>query len=117
MLPCEKGLPNEPTGQTRGHPRVERSTAPPEPKLRRHQARTHASKSSLISVLRQVWEAADYPWSVRLKALPPHWWPWIRQRFPLTSEVERQLLAISPRQIDRRLARTFAAATQNRKLR
>jgi hypothetical protein len=55
-------------------------------------------------VLLAVWEAAGYPWSVRLKALLPLWLPWARKRFALTPELEAQVLAISPRQIDRRLA-------------
>src|SRR5581483_12420302 len=33
----------------------------------------------VISILKAVWEAADYPWSVRLKALLPVWMPWIRR--------------------------------------
>jgi hypothetical protein len=53
--------------------------------------------------VRAVWEAANYPWSTRLKALLPLWLPWIRERFPLTRAQEKQLLAISARQIDRRL--------------
>ena len=57
----------------------------------------------VISVLQEVWEAAGYPWSVRLKAMLPLWLPWIRKRFSLPAEVERQLLCISARQIDRRL--------------
>jgi hypothetical protein len=58
----------------------------------------------LLSVLTSVWEAAGYPWSVRLKALLPAWMPWIRKRFKLSPEIEKQLLSISPRQMDRRLA-------------
>lgn len=61
-------------------------------------------RSTLISILKAVWEAADYPWSVRLKALLPQWMPWIRRRFRLTAEQERQLLEISARTIDYRLA-------------
>ena len=57
----------------------------------------------VIEVLARVWEAAGYPWSVRLKALLPLWLPWLRQRRAVSAETERQLLAISPRQIDRRL--------------
>lgn len=57
----------------------------------------------VISVLKAVWEAADYPWSVRLKALLPEWMPRIRQRFRITAVEERQLLRISPRSIDYRL--------------
>ena len=59
---------------------------------------------ALMRILKAVWEAADYPWSVRLKALLPEWMPWIGRRFRLTAELERQLLAISPRSIDYRLA-------------
>src|SRR5438093_11984159 len=57
----------------------------------------------VIQALVQVWEAAGYPWSVRLKALLPLWLPWLRRRLALSADTERQLLAISPRQIDRRL--------------
>ncbi len=57
----------------------------------------------VISILQAVWEAADYPWSARLKALLPEWLPWIRRHFRLTPELERQLLAISARSIDYRL--------------
>ena len=56
-----------------------------------------------LSILTEVWEAAGYPWSVRLKALLPKWLPWIRKRFRMSSEIERQLLRISARQMDRRL--------------
>jgi transposase InsO family protein len=66
----------------------------------------------VLAVLTAVWEAAGYPWSVRLKALLPGWMPWIRKRFRLRPEVEKQLLQISPRQIDRRLK---AAKTQRRR--
>ena len=55
------------------------------------------------AVLTAVWEAAGYPWSVRLKALLPQWLPWIRKRFRLRPEIEQQLLRISARQMDRRL--------------
>jgi hypothetical protein len=58
----------------------------------------------VLSILQAVWEAADYPWSVRLKALLPGWMPWIRRRFRLSAELERQLLSISPRSMDYRLA-------------
>jgi hypothetical protein len=58
---------------------------------------------SVIQALSLVWEAAGYPWSVRLKALLPLWLPWLEQRTTLTRELKRQLLTISPRQIDRRL--------------
>src|SRR6266852_2179931 len=56
-----------------------------------------------LSILAEVWEAAAYPWSVRLKALLPKWLPWIRKRFRMSGEIQRQLLRISARQMDRRL--------------
>ncbi len=58
---------------------------------------------AVIQALAQVWEAAGYPWSVRLKAMLPLWLPWLRQRGALTPELERQLRGISARPIDRRL--------------
>ena len=58
---------------------------------------------AVISILTGVWEAAGYPWSVRLKALLPSWMPWIRKRYRLSAESEKQLLAMSSRQMDRRL--------------
>jgi hypothetical protein len=57
----------------------------------------------VLSVLAAIWEAAGYPWSVRLKALLPNWMSWIRKRYRMTPAMEKQLLGISARQIDRRL--------------
>jgi len=71
------------------------------PKERRRRPVRYSAQA--VSILTQVWEAAGYPWSVRLKALVPLWLPWMRQRFALTPPLEQQLLTISPRQIDRRL--------------
>src|SRR5712692_1367873 len=69
----------------------------------RHQPRGTTYNAKVVGVLKAVWEAASYPWSVRLKALLPLWLVWIRLRYALTLEQERQLLGISARQIDRRL--------------
>ena len=55
---------------------------------------------AVLRILTEVWKAAGYPWSVRLKALLP----WIRQRYPISEQTERQLLQLSARQMDRRLA-------------
>lgn len=76
---------------------------PVKPKARRRPARSQTYGSGMLSILRQVWEAADCPWSVRLKALLPAGLPWIRRHFALTPDLEWQLLHISARQIDRRL--------------
>ena len=36
--------------------------------------------AAAIEALRAIWEAAGYPWSLRLKALLPLWMPWVRTR-------------------------------------
>jgi hypothetical protein len=59
------------------------------PRQRRRRGRTYGAV--LMAVVKAVWEAADYPWSARLKALLPDWLPWIRQRFRLSAEQEGQL--------------------------
>ena len=33
-----------------------------------------------------MWEAAGYPWSVRLKAILPTWMRWIRKRIGIVPE-------------------------------
>jgi transposase InsO family protein len=68
-----------------------------------HPKRRPTYGGAVVSVVKAIWKAAGYPWSVRLKALIPLWMPWVRKRYRLSAAMERQLLAISPRQIDRRL--------------
>ena len=58
----------------------------------------------VVRALRAVWEAAGYPWSLRLKALLPLWLPWARRRLALSPATETKLRAISARQMDRVLA-------------
>ena len=77
---------------------------PSGPPLRRHRRRPTRYSAQALAILTQVWEAAGYPWSVRLKALLPLWLPWLRTRGTLTPAVERQVCSISARQLDRRLA-------------
>ncbi len=74
----------------------------PRPRARAKRGLTYSVQT--LSLLTAVWEAAGYPWSVRLKALLPLWMPWIKKHFGVTPEIEQQLCRISPRQIDRRLA-------------
>lgn len=74
--------------------------APPE---RGRRERRPRYGGPVVSVLVAIWEAAGYPWSVRLKALLPSWMPWIGKRYRITPAMEKQLLGISARQIDRRL--------------
>ncbi len=71
------------------------------PPPRRRRGPTYGTR--VIQVLAAIWTAAGYPWSVRLKALLPLWLPWARPRFRLTPPLEEHLLALSPRQMDRRL--------------
>jgi hypothetical protein len=70
---------------------------------RRPRGRRPRYGQQVLSILAAIWEAAGYPWSVRLKALLPNWMPWIRKRYRMTPQREKQLLGISARQIDRRL--------------
>ena len=60
-------------------------------------------RGKLIGLLSAVWEAAGYPWSVRLKAVLPLWMPWIRKRFCPDAGTEEKLLKISPATMDRHL--------------
>jgi len=70
---------------------------------RRRRSPTYSQEA--MKGLEAIWRAAGYPWSVRLKALLPLWLPWARKHLEhLTPDLERQLLAISARQVDRRLA-------------
>jgi len=58
----------------------------------------------VLAVIEKIWEEADYPWSIRLKAILGLWMPWIRRRFALTSLQESQMLRIGARTIDRYLS-------------
>lgn len=91
------------TGYHRKHAiRVLNGPAPGAARPPRRRATTYGP--AVIAALQAIWAAAGFPWSLRLKALLPLWLPWARCRLRLRPAVERQLLAISPRQIDRRLA-------------
>ena len=71
------------------------------PRRRRGVSYSNAS----LKVVEEVWKVAGYPWSERLKALLPLWLPRAEGHLQgLTDEIEREVLAISARQIDRRLA-------------
>ena len=77
---------------------------PPVPHPRSPRRRSPTYGTRVIQVLAAIWRAAGSPWSVRLKALLPLWLRWARPRFRLTPALEAQLLRLSPRQMDRRLA-------------
>ena len=84
---------------------IRRLNGPPPGKeaKRSRPARRPSYGHQVLMILCGIWEAAGYPWSVRLKALLPEWLPWIRQRYRTTPALEAQLLGISARQMDRRL--------------
>ena len=56
-----------------------------------------------IDALVKIWRAADYPWSARLAAMLPTWMPYARMHLNLSDEVERLLLTMSARSMDRLL--------------
>jgi len=53
--------------------------------------------------MERVWEAAGYPWSVRLREILRLWLPWIYRHYGLRKEEESQLVAMSASTIDRHL--------------
>jgi hypothetical protein len=87
--------------------------APPERRPPRRRLRGPTYGKAVDQSLRLVWEAANYPWSVRLKAMLPLWLPWLKKRLSISARLESQLLRISPRQIDRRL-RPYKAQAKKR---
>ena len=72
-------------------------------KIKRQSLTTYGEQA--INLLSKVWEAAGYVCSVRLKAILPLWMPWIEKHFQPDSNIKKQILGISPRQMDRRLSR------------
>ena len=101
----EKGRVLKQVSETlrRGHRTAKRlMRSPPAAIEKRHRAPLYPE--SLIRVLESVWEAGQYAWSVRLKALLPLWMPRIKQRWALSPKDQRMLLKMSPATMDRRLA-------------
>lgn len=56
-----------------------------------------------IDILTQIWKAAGFIWSKRLKAIIHLWLPWAKKRFHISKKTEIQLLTISSSTMDRRL--------------
>jgi hypothetical protein len=77
------------------------TSRPAASRVRRKRDRLYGRE--VLQVVARVWEEAGYPWSARLKAILRLWLPAIRKRYAMTCAVEAQLLAISPRTIDRAL--------------
>jgi hypothetical protein len=72
-------------------------------KSRRRRAFHYSEKA--LSILESLWRASGYLCAERLKEALPWWLPKARQRLGITPAIERELLAISPRQIENRLSR------------
>ena len=62
-------------------------------------ARKYGAKTTEYLVL--IWRHADFPWSVRLKAILALWLPWLETRHMLSDTVRHELLSMSARTIDR----------------
>ena len=54
-------------------------------------------------LIERIWREAGFPCSQRLKFIIPDWLSSIRKEFNTRPDIERQILAISARQVDRRL--------------
>ena len=74
-----------------------------QPVPRRRAKRSVTYSTAAITTLAKVWEASGYLCSQRLKAALPQWLSWVKRHFDISQELEKQLLAISARQMDRRL--------------
>jgi hypothetical protein len=73
------------------------------PKRQHPRCRARRYEGEVLRVMEKVWEAAGYPWSVRLKAILRLWRRWVRQRYRLSAGQEEKLLQMSPSTIDRYL--------------
>jgi hypothetical protein len=70
---------------------------------RRRTKRSVTYSKAAITTLAKIWQASGYLCSQRLKAALPQWLPWAKKRLDISQELEKQLLRISARQMDRRL--------------
>jgi hypothetical protein len=78
--------------------------------VRRRSARSATYCQATITTLAKVWEASGHLCSQRLKAALPQWLPWVKKHFAISKELEKELLGISARQMDRRLLPTKRTA-------
>lgn len=77
----------------------------PKPGARRRvTVRSATYSQASIATLAKVWQASGYLCSQRLKAALPQWLPWIKKHFEVNGKLEKELLEISARQMDRRLS-------------
>jgi len=73
------------------------------PACPRHRGKSYSEKA--MRIIEKIWEAAGYPWSARLVELLPLWLPWAQAHMgKIDAATREEILGISARQIDRRLA-------------
>lgn len=70
---------------------------------RLHRRRPFVYKPLVLQIAREIWKACGYLCGQRLQEAIPLWLPAARDRFRMDPDTEKQLLAISARQLDRRL--------------
>jgi len=67
-------------------------TRHPKKSQQKLRARTCTYGARVIGILSAIWEAAGYPWSVRLKkALPPLWMPWAKKTLSNELKIDRSV--------------------------
>jgi len=83
---------------------------------RRHHRRRRVKRygPTVLAALTAIWQAANYPWSTRLKAMLPLWLPWLEKRMQIDSQTREHLHRISARSIDRLLAPKRAQVQRRR---
>jgi hypothetical protein len=84
------------------------------PSGKRRTGRKKTYDRSTIAVVQAVWEAANYPWSTRLKEILRLWLPWIKKHHAVSPELEQKLLAISSSTLDRCLKSKKDGSSPNR---
>jgi hypothetical protein len=75
---------------------------PPRP-IQPGRTRNKTYLKETISMLEIIWQATNYLCGVRLHAAIPIWMPHLNGQYHLSDKVKKQLMAISPSTIDRRL--------------
>lgn len=81
-------------------------SGPPPEEIRervRSRNRDVVYSDTALEIIESVWENTGYPWSRRLKVILREWMPWVKKKYEVTPAIEKELLLISARQLDRRL--------------
>lgn len=76
---------------------------PPPEKTVIHRKRPFQYSQQVIKIAEAIWKASGFLCGQRLKEAFPLWLPFAKKRFYISTDMERQLLCISARQLDNRL--------------